>query len=414
MNKILTIAQRELLETVKTRAFFFGVIFMPGLILAFVFGAEKLGKFAQEDVPPRKLAVVDEHGQVYDRLADELRQYNEKNPGQQIVPQREPAPADSSALAERVRSGEIYGYLIIPAAAVTANGSPTLGRKDGQIVALKTIDHAVSTAVELTRFATNDPPIDPKLVQWLTRPTRLEETSITTGKAGANDTMARVLTPFAFMFLLYFGTFGISMGLLTSLIEEKSSRVVEMLLAAVSPTQLLAGKILGMVGVGVIVLGSWLGVGYFTARSYNVVEVLAGERLLYVILYFIPGFLFMSALLAGIGAACNTLKEAQSMASPLNIINIVPMVLWFPLSQSPNSLLSVALSFIPPITPFVMILRICADPNIPLWQVIATQAVLWASVGVLIWAAGRIFRIGVLMYGKPPTLRELLHWVRFA
>ena len=122
----------------------------------------------------------------------------------------------------------------------------------------------------------------------------------------------------------------------------------------------------------------------------------------------------MAALLAAVGSVCNTLKEAQSMSSPLTILNIVPMVLWFPLTQNPGSVLGVALSFIPPITPFVMILRICADPDTPLWQIVASLALLWLSVIAMVWAAGKVFRIGVLMYGKAPTLKELVRWVRYA
>src|SRR5262249_58127575 len=100
--------------------------------------------------------------------------------------------------------------------------------------------------------------------------------------------------------------------------------------------QLMAGKILGTATVGVVVLSGWVGVGLVSARAYHMSEILSGTRLLYVGLYFVPAFLFMSALLAGIGSVCNSLKEAQSMSSPLTILNIVPMLLWFPLSQNPG------------------------------------------------------------------------------
>jgi len=102
------------------------------------------------------------------------------------------------------------------------------------------------------------------------------------------------------------------------------------------------------------------------------------------------------------------------MVFPISILTIIPMLFWFYISEHPASALSVALSYVPPITPFVMILRVCADPGTPLWQVISTLAVLWASVVVAMWAAAKVFRVGVLMYGKPPTVRELLRWVRYS
>jgi ABC-2 type transport system permease protein len=216
------------------------------------------------------------------------------------------------------------------------------------------------------------------------------------------------------MFLLFMGTFTISQGLLTTVIEEKSSRVVEVLLSAVSPLQLLSGKILGMAGVGFFLLIVWGGVGFVAAQKYNVGELVNAYRLWMSFLYFVPGFLLMAALLAAIGSACNELKEAQSMVFPLSLITLIPMIFWFYIAEHPESIVSVVLSYVPPITPFVMILRICADPHTPVWQIVSTLVVLWVSVAATMWAAGKVFRVGVLMYGKPPSLRELVRWVQYA
>jgi ABC-type Na+ efflux pump permease subunit len=247
----------------------------------------------------------------------------------------------------------------------------------------------------------------------LRRDVPLRWADVGTGKEKQANPFLAFMTPFAFMFLLFMGTFGISQGLLTSLIEEKGSRVIEVLLSAVSPTQLLAGKILGTVAVGFVLMLVWGGVGYMAAQKYHVAELVSTFRLVIAFLYFVPGFLLFASLLAAIGSACNELKDAQSMVFPLSMVTIVPMIFWFYLSEHPQSVISLALSFVPPITPMVMILRVCADPLTPLWQILATLALLWASVVVAIWAAGKIFRVGVLMYGKPPSVRELVHWLRY-
>ena len=237
---------------------------------------------------------------------------------------------------------------------------------------------------------------------------------VASGRETTGNEVTRFLAPFEFMFLLFMGTMTISQGLLTSVIEEKSSRVVEVLLSAVSPTQLMAGKILGMVAVGAVLLTIWGGVGYGGAQARDVGYLVTPHRLTYMVLYFVPGFLLTSAFLAAVGAACNSIKEAQSMAAPLTLLTIVPMMLWWAITLNPTSTLSIVLSYIPPITPFVMILRICADSETPLVQVISTLLLLWLAVLVTIWGAGKIFRVGVLMYGKPPSLKELFRWLRYA
>lgn len=418
MNKILIIAWREFIETVKTKAFFFGVVLMPALIVGVIFLSERLSRSAEsEKTPAKALALRDEHGAVFAEFEREVAAFNKENPQRPFELKRaDPAEASSTAeaLSEQTKRGDLYAFLIVPQDAVDAAGECTLGRKDSQLSAGRTLQDMLQNAIVNVRCLTGDPPISSVYLARLQRPVAVANIDLTSGEKKADDQFARVLTPFIFMFLIYMGTFGISMGLLTSVLEEKSSRVVEVLLAAVSPTQLMAGKILGMAAVGMVVLGSWIAVGYFSARANDLTHLVSGDRLVYVALYFVPAFLFMSALLAGIGSTCNTLKEAQSMVSPLSIINIVPMVLWFNLSQYPNSALAVTLSFIPPITPFVMILRICADPDLPKWQIWATVALMWLSVIATIWAAAKVFRVGVLMYGKAPSIRELLRWVRYA
>lgn len=413
MNKIAIIAWREFSETVRTWAFVFGVIFIPGLITAFIFAGEYIAKSAaREKVETRKILVHDTGGKfapLFSMAIDEWNKQNQNRPFETVTARDD----EEEALAKRVRDGSHYAYLVVTPGAIAGTEPVRLARADDQLSTGRALGELINAVAVRIRFGQHDPPLNYDEVKKLQTDVAIANIDPATLKPRSDDDeMARVITPFAFMFLLYMGTFGISMGLLTSVIEEKSSRVVEVLLAAVSSTQLMAGKILGMVLVGVLVMGVWAAVGYVGAQARNVGYMVTPFRLVFVALYFVPGFLFMSSLLAAIGAACNTLKEAQSMSSPLSLINIVPMVMWFQLSQYPNSVLSVVLSYIPPITPFVMILRVCADPDIPIWQIITTQALLWLCVAGMIWAAGRIFRVGILMYGKPPSILELGRWLR--
>ncbi len=414
MPKLVAVAWREFLATIRTKAFVLSVLLMPGLIIVSALGAGWAQQIGQaEQLPLRRLAVLDQTAVVFDYLAARVAAHNAERPQQpiELVP-LDSAAADEDALRARVLTGDLYGYLVLAPDAVEGDGGCILARRDSQFEAGRRIGTMINEAVVAARLQRAG--LDAAQLASLQRPVPLRSIDPKSAQPVRADEVARMLTPYAFMFLLFVGTFAISQGLLTSLIEEKSSRVVEVLLSAVSPTQLMAGKILGTVLVGFVLLSIWGGVGVLAAHSYNVGELITGYRVTLALLYFVPGFLLISSLLAAVGSACNELKDAQGMVFPLSVITIIPMIFGPYFVEFPASALSVALSYVPPITPFIMVLRICADPDTPAWQIVTTLALLWASVGLTVWAAGKVFRTGVLMYGKPPSLRELLHWVRCA
>lgn len=415
MNKVVAVALREFLATVRTKAFLLSVVLMPALICVGIFGetwAEKASRAETRAV--RRLAVVDYTGQFLDAFSAQVNTYNAELPNQPL--ELLPLPTEEASqdeLRQRVNRGELYGYVVVYPNALALDGEGcAVARKDNQLQTGRRLERMINEAIFGLRCSAAG--FDPAQIVALRREVPLRWINVQTGGDVAVHPMIVFMAPFAFMFLLFMGTFGISQGLLTTVIEEKSSRVIEVLLSALSPLQLLAGKIIGMVSVGLLLLLVWGGVGLAFAQRFNAGELVNGYRITMALLYFLPGFLLMSSLLAAIGSACNELKDAQSMTFPVTLTAIVPMVFWYYFAEHPDSMLSLALSFVPPITPFVMILRVCADPRTPVWQVMGTLAVLWLSVFGAMWVAGRVFRTGVLMYGKPPSLRELARWVRQA
>jgi ABC-2 type transport system permease protein len=219
------------------------------------------------------------------------------------------------------------------------------------------------------------------------------------------------------MFLMFMGIFGMGQHILTSVIEEKNSRVMEVLLSAVSPFELMCGKIMGLAGISLTVIILWAaaacGTAYYgAARWWHVNIDLPTEILPYFAIYFVLGFLMFSSILAGIGSVCNTLKEAQSLMMPITFIFILPMVAWFNLAQHPDGLLARVLSFLPPLTPMVMTLRLASTPPPSFLEVFASIILLAAFVPAVMWVAAKVFRTGILMYGKRPGLREVIHWLR--
>ncbi len=225
------------------------------------------------------------------------------------------------------------------------------------------------------------------------------------------ETMTRMMIPFFFMFLMYMGIVGIGQQMLSSVIEEKSSRVIEVLLSAVSPFQLMAGKIVGLVGIGLTVMSLWAGAAYGAARWQGLSIEIAPELLFYFVVYYILGFLLFSSILAGIGSICNTLKETQGLMMPIVLVFIIPLISWHELLQSPDGTLARVLSFVPPVTPLVMVLRISAGHDVWIVEILASMLLLVVAVVGAMWMAGKVFRTGILMYGKRPSLREILRWV---
>ena len=221
-----------------------------------------------------------------------------------------------------------------------------------------------------------------------------------------------VMLPLAFMFLLFMGIMGGGQGLLTSTIEEKSSRVMEVLLSAVSPMQLMAGKLIGYMSVSLVGMSFYVIAGLLALTSFSLFGLIDPSLIGYLFIFFVIAYFVIGSIMMAIGSAVSEMREAQSLMMPVTIVMILPWLLWLPISRDPNSTLSVVASFIPPINSFGMLLRMASSEPPPLWQVWASIGVGVLSVYLALWMAARIFRIGLLLTGKPPNLGTLLRWVR--
>jgi ABC-type Na+ efflux pump permease subunit len=219
------------------------------------------------------------------------------------------------------------------------------------------------------------------------------------------------------------------------LIEEKSSRVVEVLLSSVTPSELMMGKLAGIATVGLVMLTAWIGtlvgiVAYMalsaahavTAGSagpagiaaeipHDVATLLTGTWLLPAFaIYFILGYLLYAGLFLALGSTCNTIKDAQNYMAVIVLFLMVPLLSMAFIPRDPNGPVATFLSWIPPYTPFVMMNRIVAHP--PWRDVIGTFILLVAFDGFVLWGCGKVFRIGVLRTGQPPGLIQVLGWLR--
>ena len=240
--------------------------------------------------------------------------------------------------------------------------------------------------------------------------------STTVGPDAERRTVAGLnqFLPLAFMVLMFMGILSGGQTMLVSTVEEKSSRVVEVLLSAVSPAELMAGKLLAGIAVGLLTIGLYLAIGLSLLASFSLFGLLDPWLIPYFVIFFLIGFFVIGSLMLAAGAAVNDMREAGQLQAPLMVLVTIPMFLWPALSRSPDAPFAVAMSYLPPINTFTMLIRMTSTQPPPWWEVWLSIAVGLASVAAAVWVAAKVFRVGLLMYGKPPDLRTLIRWVRAA
>jgi ABC-2 type transport system permease protein len=226
--------------------------------------------------------------------------------------------------------------------------------------------------------------------------------------------------PIGFVYILWISIMQVASMLLNNTIEEKSNRIIEVLLSSVTPWELMAGKLLGIAGIGLTILMTWIAsvafmLWYFATPEAvmisNLASVIFDSTLLPAfVFYFLLGYLMYASIFLAIGSICNTLKEAQNFMGPVMMIMMVPIFTMMFIPKDPHGTLATILSWIPLYTPFVMMNRAAANP--PAFDLYGTAIMLVFANIAMLWLCGRIFRIGILRTGQPPRLKELFGWLK--
>ncbi len=408
--KLWAIVRREYLERVRTKGFLIATILGPLLMSAFmvvpVYVARQAGA-------PLDVAVLDRTGTLGPAVEEALRQARLQGKARFVVEQT----GNQEALRQAVLSGRLDGYLELPADGVGAESASYFGRNVSNSIDLGAMQRAVSDVFVSERLAAAG--LDAVKVKGLTRELRLRTIRLSE-KGQREEHGLGLILPIVLLMILYTSILMWGQMTMTGVIEEKGSRVIEVLASGVSPTQLLTGKLLGIGGAGltqflvwaVSLLGVSLASGAAGAGAFALPEI-TPIVLVSFVLFFLLGFTFYAALYSAIGSAVNTVQEAQQLVFPV-VLPLVAGLICFPaVLQSPNGGLSLGLSLLPPLTPLIMFLRIVVQTP-PLWQIALSIALLVAAIAGVLWLSARIYRIGILMYGKKPTFPELLRWVRHA
>ena len=256
--------------------------------------------------------------------------------------------------------------------------------------------------------------LDRNLVENLTRVRPPPSVIVTAEEERSRSGAFDQVLPIAFMILLMVSVMTGGQSLLTNTVEEKSNRVVEVLLAAVSPLELMTGKILGQMAVGFVVLGVYIAMGLAALASFALFGLIDAWLIGYLLIFYVVTYLIIGSMMAAVGSAVSELREAQSLMTPFMLLLSAPWMFWWYVAANPDSTFSLVLSFIPPMNGFVILVRLASFSPPPVWQVGLSITVGVLAVFGALWVAAKVFRVGLLMHGKPPNLATLVRWVRMA
>lgn len=444
MSKVLQIAAREFVATVFTRAFVIGLLVLPAMIAVGFLAGPRL--FSDHDFRVQgQVEVIDPAGQVVAALRSAAIGSRAGGLGALLGPGTSGAnPQDIAAalaappdltIVERPQNGNLdveKAWLtvrdqdaphlalavIAPNAVEPRPGESELGsyelyvpqRQDSRIETA--IQRSLRDAIVSARLSARN--LDRAAIDALVSVPRVRSVSVGEGGEHGIAGAFNFVLPIAFMFLLFMGVMGSGQGLLTTTIEEKSSRVVEVLLSAVSPMQLMAGKLIGHMGISLLAMSLYLALGLLALSSFSLFGLLEPSLIAYLFAFYLLAFFTVGSLMMAIGSAVNELREAQSLMMPITLLLIAPWFLWMPISRNPNSAFAIVTSFAPPLNSFAMLLRLASTDPPPAWQVWVSIALGVLGVVAATWVAAKVFRIGLLMFGKPPNFATLVRWVRSA
>lgn len=423
MRRVLQVAWREFRHTALTKGFIIGTVVLPVLMMVLI---PLFSSLVQSEPEPLKgtIAVIDASGRLPASLdrglhaASPAKERGRDDPfsGEiqaEVKIEAVTDPAREPGLRDDLAADRLAALVLVQPA--TTDGGPAvelLVPSSSRPMHTRWLERRVHEAQVRTRVEQAGQDYD--RVQALLDVPRVRASRLSPDGAQAKDmSELRMLVPVAFMGLLWIAVFTSAQYLLTSTIEEKSSRVMEVLLSAVSPMELLGGKLLGQSLVSAVVLIMYGGLAIAGLGALAMLDVVKVSHLLWIALWFPLAYLMVAAIMAGIGSAVNDLHEAQSLLAPAMVAMVLPLILWLPISHNPNGAVAIAFSFIPPASPFVNVMRITTSSEpVPLWQSLLALVVAAGCVMALVWAGSRVFRVGVLMQGKTPTPRELLRWIR--
>jgi ABC-2 type transport system permease protein len=429
LRRILLVAKRDYLATVRTKAFLVGLVVAPLLFGGGMLGVALLK--AKPDIADRRVAIVDRGGGVAAAIVQaasekSTREAVDKTTGRQIQPHYffETVPAANGdanaqrlALSDRVRRGELYAFLeIVPQSKDPGLRVSCYSNSSGIDDARRWFDGPVTEGIQRVRLAQLG--VDPSRFKDLLAPVAVERLSLVTRdeKTGAivnahkKGELEGFAVPFGLMMLLGMIVLVGASPMLTAVTEDKAQRIVEMLLGLATPWELMMGKVLAAVGISLTSSAFYVIGGTLALYGVGMIGMVPFSLLPWFYIYLVADVVMLCAFAAALGSACSSPQDAQSLAVVLVSPVVIPYFLLMPALQQPNGSIATTASLFPPFAPMMMLLRQAMPGGVPVWQPWVALAGIVACTLAAVWAAARIFRVGILMQGKPPRIADMVRW----
>jgi len=423
MRKIWLVVKREYLTRVRTKGFILSTVGLPLLSVGiFAFSLVLATRKADH---PLKISILDNLGGLAPQI---LQSLNEKLPdGQprfQLIRTWDGPASETMAhaeLSQQIRDGQLDGFLEVPKDILKGKGATLHTRNTNDYQTTRAIGRAVNNAIIERRLSDRGIHLDN--LREVMRGVELTLVKVTkTGESAEND--QSLLVQISIVMILYITLLVYGVMTMRSVVEEKTNRIVEILASSIKPSHLLTGKILGVAGVGLTQYLIWI----CTAGLVSAYGAAAGSAfwpgaappklhlptsyLVYPAIFFLVGYFLYASLYATLGSMVSSEEELQQVQLPVTMAIVACMVLCPVIERAPNSPLAVTLTMIPFFSPILMVFRITVQTP-PFWQIVLSLAICVATTLGVIQVSAKIYRVGILMYGKRPSLVELLRWLKY-
>ncbi len=416
MKTVFAVIRREYIQRVKSKWFVISTVAAPAFMIASMV-VPILYETSQLETR-RNLALVDETGVLADRVEPRLK---EAGYTVALAP-----PGSEDSLRVQALEGELGGYLVLGDDALSRGHLTFYGPQGPGAIRGMTIRGVLVQSALEARLAEAGTEVD---LDALFAGGSMDIQVLEEASSGASEDEPEFVGVLIGAMLLYMVVLMYAAAVMRAALEEKTGRIVEILISSIRPWELMLGKIVGVGSVGLTQLGVWIVCGLLAltfgvpALAASRPELLnpeaiaqglpdAGLVILFLLL-FLGGYFLYAGVYSAVGAMCSTEEEAQQAQFPVVFILVAPIILLMPIMENPNAPFAVIMSMIPLFTPVLLYARAGAGA-VPFWQIATALALLYLGVWVVAWIAGRIYRVGILMQGKRPTLPELWRWVREA
>jgi ABC-2 type transport system permease protein len=411
MKKFLVIAKWEYLEKIKNKTYIFMTFFFPLIIFGIALAPALLT--SEEDKETKVIGLIEKNISIQKELEISLSEYKTVDGQPTFLIQRIDFPqlntkevidSASKLILSKIIEGLIYVEKVNSDSFIVEYHSEKMsGIKD-----LTRIDKAINQSIIKVKF--NDYNLDSKLAEKLTQPVGIKRVKVSPEGRENLDLEKVYIGTFAFVWLLIMSLLMVGSSLVRSVVEEKSNRIIEILLSSCSAKDLMAGKIIGLSALGLTQIFIWILIAV-SSLGPMVLQYIQLQNAGFVFLYFILGYILYSALFIGVGSIGSTEQDLQSIMSILSILIVFPIIISSIIIENPSSNLAVYFSYFPLTTAPMMIMRVSLF-EISLIEKIASLIILLLSIYFVIWFSGKIFRVAILSYGKIPNLQEIIKWLK--